>query len=790
MFDRVGAIITRRWLGVLLAWTALAGLIQAFAPRWDDVTRDGDFAYLPESMTSVQGEKLLEAAFPEALPKSAVILVVARGDGPLQGEDEAVADRLVERFTPKTADLGPVLSVLSHQTPVVGEKLRSPTDANGQALLIMLQLRTEFMAVGNMEFLAGIQETLDEFRQAEDFPPGLELGITGSAAIGSDMLFSGEESIRNTERTTILLVIAILLLVYRAPGLVVVPLVTIFASLVVATGVVAALAQWSADSGWLDYKVFKTTKIFVVVILFGAGTDFCLFLISRYKEELERGFGPAEAIARALGRVGGAVTASAMTTILGLGAMALTQFGKFRNSGPTIALCLVVALVASVTLAPALLRGIGPIVFWPFGRGIRRGQTGPGRHAGEESESGASLFAGFWRWIARQVITRPGLILVGSLLLLSPLAYQGTGIEVTYDLLSELPANRPSVPGTRLLREHFSAGETGPITILAFREAGGLGDSNETRDRIDRLAQKLYDLQYTDSGGAATQPVASVRSLVEPLGEPVEKFGLRGGFRKGIVRSLTKSMYLAQAPEYAGKVTRLDLVCGYDPFSPESIRFLDHLDESLRQLAEQDPEWRGTKFHFLGTTAGIRDLKNVTGSDLFLIQWLVPLAVLAVLIVILHRPLVSVYLVLSVLFGYYVSMGVTKLFFMGYYGETFDGLDWKVPMFLFVILVAVGEDYNIYLATRVYEEQRRRGRVEGLRVALVRTGGIITSCGVIMAGTFASMLTGTLRAVHELGFALSFGVLLDTFIIRTVLVPAFMVLWDRWAQHGRVGAER
>ena len=236
------------------------------APSWEDVARDGDFAYLPDRMSSVRGEKLLEAAFPDERSKSSVFLVLARRDGPLRPEDYAIGDRLAAQFTRET-EKG-ILNVVSYRTEVVGEKLKSPPGPEGQAALVVLDLQNEFAAVGNMDLIERIHRAMETLRCDPAFPVGLQLGVTGSAAIGSDMLLAAEESIRNTERTTVILVVLILLLVYRAPGLVLIPLVTIFVSLAVATGLVAQLSQWSGQTGWIDYKIFSTTKIFIVVILY------------------------------------------------------------------------------------------------------------------------------------------------------------------------------------------------------------------------------------------------------------------------------------------------------------------------------------------------------------------------------------------------------------------------------------------------------------------------------------------------------------------------------------------
>jgi RND superfamily putative drug exporter len=759
MYQRLAIFISRWWLPVVALWIGLAILVRVAAPRWDDVTRDGDLAYLPAETKSVRGEKLLREAFPNHRAKSQMVIVGERADGPLTSDDRSVLVDLSKRLAAAEDEELPVVEVWSPWTAVVGKKLIS---RDHQAALIVVLIRNEFMAVDNIRVLKQLQELVDLARRSPEFPPGLRLEITGSAAVGGDMLTAAQESIANTETATVVLVVLILLLVYRAPVLIVIPLVTIGVSVVVSLGLVAALTQASGMPGleWFDFKVFKTTKIFVVVILFGSGTDFCLFLISRFKEELQRGVDRARAVENSLANVGEALVGSAMTTILGLATMAFADFGKYRNSGPAIALCLAVTLLASLTLAPALLRALSRVVFWPFNPVVVAASTGP------RAESQGSRF---WQAISRGIIARPGLILVTSCLLMAPLAYRGWSVPVSYDLVEELPADRASVVGTDLLRSHFPAGEMSPITILAEKQGADFA-RRQSGKQIANLTKTLFNIRG----------VESVRSLSEPLGD---KPGRTLTAKWAVLRHpRTKAYFLAQSPERAGEVTRFDVVSHYDAFSLEAADLLDRIDDRLQQLSEdKTSDWYGTTFLYTGTTAGVRDLKAVTHSDQILIQRLVVIAVLGVLIVILKRPLVCGYLIVTVLFSYLVTIGATELVFGALY-QPFSGLDWKVPLFLFVILTAVGEDYNIYLMTRVLEEQRRHGLVEGLRVAVVRTGGIITSCGVIMAGTFVSMTFGTLRAILELGFALSLGVLLDTLVVRPVLVPAFLALVYQWQE--------
>jgi len=775
MFARLAHAVSAHWLLVLIAWLAVPLAVHQAAPSWDSLVADGEAAYLPAAMSSVRGATLLADAFPDAHSLSEVVLVVARPGGALTRADYALADRLVERLTSSHDSASPVTSVLSHATPLLGPELVSPVGRFGQATLIVISLRTEMAAIENMGFVRDLRERLAASRRAADYPAGLQLGLTGAAAINADTLLAAEESIRNTELTTIALVVLILLAVYRAPGLVLVPLVVILATWVLSIDLLALLAALSERTAWFDFKIFRTSKIFIIVVLFGAATDYCLFLISRYLQGLRERLAPGEALATAVARVGAAVTASAMATVLGLGTMIFAEFGRYRYGGLSIALTLVIALLACLTLAPALLRAGGRAAYWPFHPG--------GRRESETRPPGAPMQR-LWQGIAQLIVTRPGPVFLGSLLVMAWPAYLGLSVPLTFDLLTELDPKSFSIRGTELLTRYFPIGQTGPITVLAHRDAP-VFETAQGRSQISRLTVELRRFRYRDSAGREVRPILSVRSLTNPLGgkqgvlNPFSALGRRNLEARDNPEMV--AAFLSKVPGCRGQVTRLDLVAQYDPFSLESARLLDRIQDRLLSLAS-DPAspWHGTEFAFVGTTAIIRDLAAVNRRDFVRIAVLTCLVVLAVLVAMLRRLWVSLFLILTVLWGYLVSMGVSKLVFLGLGSATSSGMPWRLPLFLFVILVAVGEDYNIYLMSRVIEEQKHRGLLEGLRIGLLRTGGVITSCGVIMAGTFASMITGTLREMYELGFALAFGVLLDTFVIRTIVVPSFLAISARW----------
>jgi RND superfamily putative drug exporter len=782
VFHLLGKSIARAWFVWLILWIVILAGLTATAPAWEDVVEDHEFAFLPADAPSRQGLELLRKAFPNDRRTSNIVIVATRRNDVLQPQDRAfITDTLRPALLHLAANNGglamPEGAVVSNpekaHIPIIAS-VRTLADKgvglllvseDKHATLVVVDLTSELLEVRNWPIVAEVESILAEVKAQGAAPDGLELTLVGSAVVGRDLTQGQRDSARAVERWTLILVVGMLLLIHRAPLLTVVPLLSVALATHLSMKLLALLSAW----GYVT--VFHEAAIYITVILYGTGVDYCLFLIARYREEREHGAAWRDAMAHAVGHVGAALTASALTVIFGIGMMVFGTFGKFHNAGIAVALSLVVGSCVVLTFTTSLLRLLGPVAFWPQ---IPAPAQPSSEHEGMDDSQRVGAWLS-WEALGRALLRRPALIWGVSVLLMCPLAALAVlnYDHVDYDFLRRLPQDAPSVTGANALEDHFPAGMIGTATVLIQHPDADFRSRDSTAVRAlealtDRLQSRQAELQLAD-----------IRSLTRPLGvtsAAPREFEIPIARLRELYHGAMQ-YYASDAEELGGQVTRLELTTTLTPMSRAGIDWLNQIETAIH--AELPDGLKHAQVYLLGTTADMRDLRRVTQSDQIRIQTLAAASVLAILIVLLRRVWVSVYLIASVLFSYLATLGATLLVFWWLDGDRFVGLDWKVPLFLFTILIAVGEDYNIFLMTRIAEESKRRGAIEGIRVALVRTGRIITACGIIMAGTFASLLTGTMEDLRHLGFALAFGVLLDTFVVRPILVPAFLIMIER-----------
>lgn len=782
MFRWIGNNVVRYWPIVLAVWVLAVAAGWLFAPTWEAVTRVGEAAALPESSPSVQADHFFRESFPLEYTPSNVIVVAHRDDGVLTERDQAFLEREITAALVELATTGEDNLVNAIRSPAdrqMGALLVSP---DKKAALVLAELTTPFQDARNPALIGKVEDLLARARAAKTLPPGLQIGLTGSATAGRDLTRAEGDSVAAIEIWTLIAVVALLLILYRAPLVAILPLVTVF--LAVATAM--PLLTWLSAKG--VFSLFQDLRIFITVLAYGAGVDYCLFLIARYREELAAGEPEPRALANAIGQVGGAITASAATVIGGIAMLAFAQFAKIQQAGIVIPFALGFVLLGTLTAGAALLRLAGRWAFWP--QRIR-----PDQGTGSVRSRLAHLLAGgvlgdLWGKVATLLLRRPGTIWLATVLLMSPFAVVALqhADETNFNPLGELPAKAPSTLGTHVLAEHFPPGAQAAIVVVV--QSDGLDFSTDAGvDVIARLTERLMQRK-------ASLGLADVRSIAAPLGftDPAkEKLGQLRAEKKdvdAVIREDAMNYYVSQIEGAAGRVTRLEATLDSDPLASRGIDGLRRLEKALLVLLPE--ELSQARIELAGATASLRDLSDVKQSDERLIQILVPVVVFLLLLALFRRVVVSIYLIVSVLFSYYATLGLTYLVFRALEGDAFIGLDWKVPIFLFTILVAVGEDYNIFLLARVQEELGRYNLAQAITISMSQTGSVISSCGFIMAGTFASLLSGSLSALQELGFALAVGVLVDTLIVRPILVPAFLILIQqhipgRWGNYMALG---
>ncbi|MFL5331262.1 MAG: MMPL family transporter [Gemmataceae bacterium] len=746
MFRFLGRLTVTHPGIICISWLLFGGLLTLIAPSSRNTTQDDDIRFLPPETPSLRAHQLLEQAFPPDVCASNVLFAVERPANPLTSTDLALVDRLITRLETLKRD-EPALQingVVSRKNGVIGNRFMS---ADGYCTLMQVALATPYIANQTRTTVDRCEAVLREEMRGTD--AGLTLYTTGPAGVGRDLVAAGGAALDQTTWATVGLVIVVLLCVYRSPILALVPLITIGISAWVSLNLLALVAIIPG------VHVMNISQIFAIVILFGAGTDYCLFLISRYREELERGESTSRSVRRSVAAVGEALAASAGTVICGLAMMGFADFAKIRCAGPVIALALVVGLAASLTLTPAFLQLTGAKAFWPGRIHVRK--------RGERRRT-------FWGAVSKLVVRRPGLVWIVTFAVLVPFAFLGLRATPVFSPVGDLAPSSKSVQGLAVIRQRFCAGETGPITVLLASDTDWESDEGK----------KL--IRYLSQGFGRISNISEVRSLTQPLGKPMELAALGTGLFKALGKvdpmEQVRTRYLSKLTDGIQRnVTRIDVVLKSDPFLPESIQTLTVLDHWLTNiLPTQTAALGSVRTETFGVTVHTRDLATVIEHDRAKVNMLVLGGVFLILLVLVRQPWLAAYLLATVLFSYYATLGATTIFATLYTGKPLGVIEWRVPFFLFIILVAVGEDYNILMVTRALQERRRFGAEKGIRRGLARTGGTITACGVIMAGTFMTLMISGLGTLVQVGFALAVGVLIDTLLIRPLLVPAFMLM--------------
>ncbi|WP_437204779.1 MMPL family transporter [Planctomicrobium sp. SH664] len=810
MFRPLGHLISRYWYLVILAWIVALIALAKWTPTLESVVEPGEFKFLPDESPTRQGEALFERAFPNDLLGSSVVIVVYRDDGqPLNSDDSTfIEDKLRPRLESLMANPDQEAAENIAENPDVREeaiskggvtfpeivRVRSPaskeigkllTSADKKGALVIVDLKADFMASATRKPTNAIQGVVEELKSDGQIPAGLHVALSGSAVVGRDVGEALSRSAHNVEVWTLILIVTLLLLVYRAPLPVIVPLATLFVAMRVAMRLLALAAKWK----WIH--LFEGIEVYTMVVAYGAGVDFSMFLTSRFHEEIRRTKSVEEALTRTLQHVGPAIAAAAGTVIFGIGMMVFAEFGKFHQAGISIPFAIFVILIAALTFTPALLRLMGRWTFWPevpsFGQPELPSVGLFSRVVRFVTMHSASTR--FWESLATAVTVHPVRSWIIAVACMMPFTVVGVYCydHVNYGLVNQLSTRAASVSGTRDIARNFSPGLTGPVTAMI---------ENTSLDFSKSEGQKLIEeLKETLAARKDELHITDIRSVSNPLGLYHQLETTSGGgrpfnriLRKGAGLASTREYYIGEKTETGAHITRLDIILDSDPFARESVTTLNALEEAVRKALPEQLR-NGGKVFFIGSTASIRDLQKIAAIDRVRINALVCAAVFVVLILLIRSIKDSIYLMASVIFSFLCTLGITYLLFAALEPETFPGLDWTVPLFLFTILVAVGQDYNIFLITRVHEEREHHGPLGSIKHAIIQTAGIITSCGLIMAGTFSALaIGGELARMNQLGFALAFGVLLDTLVVRPILVPAYLA-WRAKRQLLRAGLD-
>lgn len=624
---------------------------------------------------------------PDPLPADAESAQVAELQQSFPGGDVLPAVAVVERAGGLTEEDQQWLGEVSQRwAEITGNEVSPPIPAtDGEALIVAIDVDAGVTGLDLTELVDDLREAADE-----DRPDGLTVQLTGGAAFAADISSAFEGADLRLLLVTAGVVALLLILTYRSPVLWLVPLTVI----AVADRTASVATQIIAE--WIGTGLDGSTSGITSVLVFGAGTNYALLMVSRYREELRRHAHHRDALAAAVRGSTEAIVASNLTVVLALLVLTLSVAPNTRSLGVSAAIGLLIALLFALLVLPAALSLFGRGLFWPF---VPRD--------GEEEKSRD----GVWFRIARAVVSRPAVVLAAAAVILGVLASGLLGVKVGLSQTDQFRVEAESVDGLETLSKHFPPGAADPVTIVV------------PADEAEDVLAQVNQIDGVDSA----RPSGKSDDLVK----------------------ITAT--LEDAPATA---------------------------ESIETIETMRSELDGTGALVGGSVAKDLDSRNGAERDLKVIVPLILLVVLLVLFVVLRSVVTPLVLVTISVIATLSALGLGAWMSTHVFG--FPALDVSTPIYAFLFLVALGVDYTVFLVLRAREESAEHSTVDAMVMAVGLTGGVITSAGIVLASVFAVLGVLPLITLTQVGLIVGLGILLDTFLVRTVVVPAvFALVGDR-----------
>jgi RND superfamily putative drug exporter len=659
-----------RWV-VVLAW--LAAMVVTFGAnlpaKFSDAENNESSSFLPGDAESTRA---LDATRRLTNGEQAGIVIVYRRDGGLTPADQRRIRRDIAELNREIRGVSQPFRPAARSPDRTTELVTSSITATGQA----------------EDIRDPVEAIRDRVSTDDGDSGGLVVKVTGPAGYSADAIKVFEQINGTLFGAAFLLVFILLALIYRSPLLLWIPLIS-----------VGAAEMATRALGWVLTEAGVTvngqSSAILSVLVLGAGTDYALLLVARYREELRRHRSRTEAMQRALTSAGPAIFASGLTVIAALLCLSLAELNSTQSLGPIGALGIAVAMVAMLTLLPALLVIAPRRVFWP--------------QVPQYGEVGVDETHGRWREIAERVARSPRRVWVGAVALLLIMSAGNALYDDSLTSGNGFRGDVESVEGQNLIARSFPGGANAPTEIVV--------PNPDEAPLVARAVERA-------PGVADVRPVAR--------GEP------------GVL---------------------LDATLDRDPYSTEAFDLIPGIRRAAKAAGGDD-------VLVGGATAVEYDTRQSTERDVRVIVPITLLVVFLILVALLRALVVPLILIGTVILSLLAALGVGMVVFDVVFD--FPGVDPSLPLFAFVFLVALGIDYNIFLMARVREETVRHGTREGMLRGLAVTGGVITSAGIVLAGTFSVLAVLPLVFLTEIGFVIAFGVLLDTFVVRSILVPALV----------------